>query len=330
MPKAELHRHLAGCMSPEIALKMAARFGAPVPAGTLPELVRCMVLDSPLTSLQEVLRRFTLIAHLFVSPDAVRYAAQRAVEDAAADGLRYMELRFSPGFTSYAHRLPLDAVTRAVAEGAAEGARLTGCIVPLIVIASREMGPDVCMETFRLALRHRPQVVGVDLAGDEDNHPPEQFIKAFELARGEGLHVTVHAGEQGCADNVATAVRRLGARRIGHGIRIADRPDLIALVRDQGVALEISVTSNWIVGAVPSPAEHPLGQLMAEGIPISLNSDDPALFGITLSSELELCRRVVPGLDLVQAQRVALDHAFGDPVQVGKVRQELREWSLRA
>jgi adenosine deaminase len=330
MPKAELHRHLAGCVTPRIALEMAERFGAPIPVRELEPLERAMVLQEPLRSLQDVLARFSLVAHLFVSPAAVRFAARRAVEDAAADGVRYLELRFSPGFTSYAHHLNHEAVVEAVLEGTRDACRETGCIVPLLVIASREMGPDVCMETFRLAARHRPAVVGVDLAGDEDNHPPERFRAAFDYARGEGLAVTVHAGEQGFPDNVGTAIRLLGARRIGHGIRIVDRPDLIETVLEHGAALEICVTSNWIVGAVPTPEEHPLGRLMASRVPVSLNSDDPALFGITLSSELDLCRRVVPGLDLVQAQRDALDRAFGNPVDVGRVRQELREWSTRA
>jgi len=330
MPKAELHRHLAGCITPAIALEMADRFGSPVPANDLPGLTRAMVLAEPLRSLQEVLSRFTVIAHLFVSPEAVRYAARRAVEGAASDGIRYLELRFSPGFTSFAHGLAPEAVVEAVIEGARAGADATGCVVPLIAIASREMGPQVCRETFSLAARYRPWIFGVDLAGDEDNHPPERFRPAFDQARSDGLSVTVHAGEQGFADNVATAIVELGARRIGHGIRIVDRPDLVELVREHRVVLEISVTSNWIVGAVPTPDEHPVARLMQAGVAVALNSDDPALFGITLSSELELCQRVVPGLDLVQAQRVALDHAFGNPVAVGRVRQELYEWSTRA
>ncbi len=330
MPKAELHRHLAGCITPEIALEMAERFGAPVPERDPVALARVMVLKQPLRSLQEVLSRFDLIARLFVSPEAVRYAACRAVEDAAADGISYLELRFSPGFTGYAHALPHEAVAEAVAEGTLEGMRRTGCQVPLIVIASREMGPELCLETFRLAARNRPRVVGVDLAGDEDNHPPERFREAFDLALSHGLAATVHAGEQAFPENVATAILQLGARRIGHGIRIVDRPDLVDLVRERGVALEISVTSNWIVGAVATPGEHPMRRLIRSGVPVSLNSDDPALFGISLSSELELCERIVPGLDLVAAQRLALDHAFGDPVEVGRARLGLYEWSTRA
>lgn len=328
MPKVELHRHLAGCITPRIALEMARRFNSPVPATDLHTLSNTIVCHRPLKSLQDVLGCFDAFSRMFVSPEAVQYAARHAVLDAAADSVRYLELRFSPGFMAFQHSLPLDEVVEAVVSGVADAVAETGAQVPLIAIASREMGPEVCMETFKLASRFAPPIVGVDLAGNEDDFPPEMFTEAFEFARTRGLHATVHAGEQGYPENVEKAVLLLGARRIGHGIRIVDTPEIARLLVRKDVALEISITSNWIINAVPSRETHPVARLRRMGVPICINSDDPALFGITLSGELKLFKRIC-GLtmgDILQNQVDSLKYAFASQAQIGVVRQELYDW----
>ena len=328
MPKVELHRHLAGSITPGILAEAAARFDAPVPARSAPELARKVVLTRPMESLKQVLDCFAVFAAIFTSAEVVEFVTRRVVEDAARDNVRYLELRFSPGFMAFAHGLNLVDVVEAVIAGTTTAAKEHSVVVPLIAIASREMGPNVCMETFKLASAYRPHIVGVDLAGDEDNYPPELFEEAFEFAHSRGLKVTVHAGEQANPENVRTAIQRLHAARIGHGIRIAGHRDLIELVREREVALEISVTSNYIVGAVQSPQDHPICRLKRDGVIATVNSDDPALFGITLSSELELyaglCSRSLG--DLVADQLEALKHGFAPEVVKGVVRQQLYDW----
>ena len=332
MPKAELHRHLAGCITPEIIAEVARRFAVPVPSLDIAELDRLVVLRRPMESLQQVLACFHIFMSLFTSPRVVQYVTERVLDDAARDGIRYLELRFSPGFMAHSHGLNLVDVMDAVAEGAAAAAARNAMTVPLFAIASREMGPEVCLETFRLAADYQPRVVAVDLAGDEDGFPPELFIEAFEYARSAGLAATVHAGEQANPANVRTAVEKLHATRIGHGIRSIHEPAVMELLKARNVALEISVTSNYIVGAVPSPEEHPVGRLMEAGVPVAINSDDPALFGITLSRELlQFARLWNHSLgDLVRNQLESLDHAFAAPAEVGLVRQELHDWWSRA
>lgn len=331
MPKVELHRHLAGCISPRIALEMAQRFNSPVPSSDLHELSSAIVCHRPLKSLQQVLDCFEVFSKLFISPEAIQYATRQAVLDAAADSIRYLELRFSPGFLAYQHGLPLDEVMEAVVTGAAIASRDTGTMVPLIAIASREMGPEICMETFQLASRYAPPIVGVDLAGNEDDWPPELFAEAFEFSALKKLKATVHAGEQAHPENIEKAVLLLGARRIGHGITAVDHPEVADMLARKNVALEISITSNWIINAVPSRDDHPVARLRHLGIPITINSDDPALFGITLTGELNLFRRLC-GLsigDVVQNQVDSLKYAFAPEVDVGIVRQELYDWFNR-
>jgi adenosine deaminase len=331
MPKAELHRHLAGCMTPRILLEVAAKFNVPMPAVTIEKLHSLVVVDKPMKSLQQVLDCFALFAQTFVSTEVVRHVTRRVLEDAAADNVRYLELRFSPGFMSYNHGLDMAAVMEAVVETVGEMSERLDMVVPLIAIASREMGPDVCRCTFELAAGYRPAVVGVDLAGDEDNHPPSAFKEAFHLAYDHGLKATVHAGEQANPENVRTAVEELHAARIGHGIRIVSEPGIMELLRRRDIPLEISITSNYIVGAVPSPEEHPVGELMEAGVPCTINSDDPALFGISLSHELDLYRRMLGRSlgQLVAEQERTVGYGFASEIDKGIFRQQLHEWWSR-
>ena len=328
MPKAELHRHMAGCITPEILLELNRHFHVPLPAVTADKLKELAVLTRPMRSLEEVLKRFELYADVCISAEVIRYIARRVVLDAARDNVRYFEMRFSPGFLAYRHDLALGEVVEAVIEGATDGGREGGVIVPLIAIASREMGATVCRRTFDLARRYQPHIVGVDLAGNEGGYPPSLFGETFESLRETGLRVTIHAGEQDHAENVRQAIELLGAERIGHGIQIVHHPELMRLVKERDVPLEISITSNYIVGAVSSPEEHPVSRLVLEGVPVTINSDDPGLFGVTLSGELGIyartCQRSLG--DLVQDQLNTLDYGFGAEVDKGIVRQQLHTW----
>jgi len=328
LPKVELHRHLAGCLTPEIVLELGQRFGADVPGRTVEEIRPHVEVTRQMASLNEVLGCFKIFQRLFPSADAVRHAAYRAVQDAARDNVRYLELRFSPGFTACGHGLAQGAVFEAVIAGAEEAAARHGVILSLIAISSREMGPEVCMETVKLAARFKAHVAAVDLAGNEDDYPPDLFVGAFEHARSEGLQATVHAGEQAHPDNVRKAIELLHATRIGHGGRIVDRPDLVDLVKRKNVALEVCITSNYIVSAVPSVEEHPVCRLRSMGVPVVVCADDPALFGITLSGELRLFRKLC-GLsvgDLVRHEADALKYGFAGEVAKGVVRNQIHEW----
>jgi adenosine deaminase len=332
MPKAELHRHLEGSLTPEMLLEARRRFAIPLPAQTPEELAPLIQLLKPLSSLHQVLQCFHVFAAVFTTPEVVRFLAERVVEEAARDGIRYLELRFSPGYMAFTHGLDPQAVSEAVIAGAGGAAARTGTVLALIAIASREMGPEVCLGTVRLAAGLRPHIAGVDLAGEEEGHAPQQFVRAFDLAREHGLGITIHAGEQAFPENVRAAVELLHAGRIGHGIQIVGDEALMGLLRERRIPLEISITSNVIVGAVRSPADHPVCKLMAAGVPVTLNSDDPGLFALTLSSELGLFARLSGcGLgELVRLQLCALEHGFAPEVARGVVREELHRFWSRA
>jgi adenosine deaminase len=229
----------------------------------------------------------------------VRRISREVVEDAAGEGIEILEVRLSPAFMTRFHPLDWDELLRAVAEGAAAGADGAGSDgggsrmrVGLLLIASRDLGIEAAHRTLDLALAHRDQVCGFDLAGPEAEYPAELFREVFERAAAEGLPVTVHAGEAGPASEVEAAVTRLHAARIGHGVKAAEDPAVVDLLVERGVVLEMCPTSNWITRAAPSLEEHPCRRLIEAGVKVTLSTDDPAVFGTTLPREFEIARDV--------------------------------------
>jgi aminodeoxyfutalosine deaminase len=176
-----------------------------------------------------------------------------------------------------------DAVRKAAAESSVE--------VHWILDAIRHFGADHAMEVAQLAAaRVDDGVVAFGIGGDEQRGPAQWFGDVFRFARNAGLHLTAHAGET-CGPESIWAALEIGAERIGHGIRAVEDPVLMAHLRDRRIPLEVCITSNVMTGAVPSLAEHPVRRLYDAGVPITLHSDDPGIFGCTLCGEYELAAR---------------------------------------
>jgi adenosine deaminase len=171
--------------------------------------------------------------------------------------------------------------------------------VNLIVQIGREEDLETAAELARVALAYRDRgIVGLDLAGDEARYPAHPFIDIFREARREGLHVTVHAGEAGDPRNVEEAIRWLEAERIGHGVRSIEDSNVLKLLRERNVALEVCPTSNLQTGVVKHFWHHPLPDLLALNVPLSINTDDPSVSDTTLTDEYRVA---------IQAMGVTLD-----------------------
>jgi adenosine deaminase len=211
-----------------------------------------------------------------------------------------------------AHQLDVAGVTAAVCDGAARAARDCAIRVNLIGILSRTFGPDAAWQELGALLAHRDRLVALDLAGDEARMPGELFIEHFRRGRDAGWHVTVHAGEAGGAASIWTALRDLGAERIGHGVRAADDPRLLDELAARRIGIEMSLTSNVQTSTVPSYATHPLRGYLERGLLASINTDDPAISGISLSSELEYAAPAagLSAAQVWQAQANAIETAF--------------------
>ncbi|HEY4299443.1 MAG TPA: adenosine deaminase [Candidatus Didemnitutus sp.] len=317
LPVIELHRHLEGAVRLTTMLELADRHGLRLPGRTVAELRPHVVITGSLGGLLDFLQRLQWMIHVLADVDACRRIAYESIEDAAREGIDYLELRFSPGFMARPHGLDATAVVAAVVDGARAGERAFGVRTNLIGIMSRTFGPDACREELEALLAHQDAIRALDLAGDEARWPGRHFHSHFRRGRDAGWQVTVHAGEAGGADNVRYAVEELGATRIGHGIKAAGDPELLRMLADRGIGLEINLTSNVQTATVPSLAAHPMRMFLDAGIRASLNTDDPVISGIDLEYEIAFAAPAA-GLSpahVRQARENALATAYLTPAE---------------
>jgi adenosine deaminase len=267
-------------------LDIARQHGVDIPedASDLSNLVQ--VQDNERYSFRNFLRKFDTLRLFYRSPEAIRRITREAVEDAAKDNVRYLELRFTPVALSRAERFPMHEVMDWVIESSQAAAREFGLMVKLIPSVNRHEAPELAEQVAWLAAEHMDQgVVGLDLAGNEAEFSSEPFYGVFREARQAGLHIAVHAGEWGPAANVKEAIQQLGAERIAHGVRILEDESVTRLARELGTPFEVCVTSNYQSGVVPEPGAHPLPRMLEAGLNATVNTDDPSISRITLSHE---------------------------------------------
>jgi adenosine deaminase len=200
--------------------------------------------------------------------------------------VKYLELRFTPVALSRAERFPLHDVIDWVMTSAQQAAKECGIIVRLIASVNRHEGTDLAEQVAWLAVEHMDHgLVGLDLAGNEAEFKSEPFYGIFKEAKQSGLHITIHAGEWGPAANVKEAIEEIGAERIGHGVRVLEDNDTVALASERGTAFEVCITSNYQSGVVNSLDTHPLMKMLEAGVNVTINTDDPSISRITLSHE---------------------------------------------
>lgn len=286
LPKVELHRHLEGSLRLRTMMEVARAHGITVPyhTGSLSSLVQVQN-DEPFTY-QNFLAKFTTLRMFYRSPEVIHRITREAVEDAASDHVRYLELRFTPVALSRAERFPLGDVMDWVCESAREAAAGFGVRVGLLASVNRHESVELAEQVAWLAAeRIERGLVGMDLAGNEAEFPAQPFEGVFREAKQAGLKLTVHAGEWGGASNVREAIEVLNAERIGHGVRVLEDPAVVDLARERRTVFEVCVTSNYQTGSIPSLPEHPLMKMVAAGLNIVLATDDPSISQITLTDE---------------------------------------------
>ena len=311
-PLIDLHRHLDGSVRLETILDLGRRHGIPLPGDTLETLRPHVVVTTPQPGLIEFLAKFKWMTAVLADYEACRRVARENVEDARREGIRYIELRFSPAFMADAHNLDPSRVTAAVIEGVREGEAVTGVKANLIGILTRTYGPVRARRELRALLDHRQEITALDLAGDEGNWPAELFVEHFKEGRDAGWHITVHAGEAAGAQSIVTAIDQLGATRIGHAVRAVEDPAVMDLLRERRIGIEANLTSNVQTSTVPDYASHPLKKFLEAGLLATINTDDPGISGIDLPYELDVAAPAA-GLDeeqIVQALENAWEIAF--------------------
>ena len=287
-PLTDLHRHLNGSLRVETILELGHRFNVQLPAADVAGLRPWVQVTDKVPDLLHFLAKLDWGVKVLGSLDACARVAYESVEDMAAEGLHYVELRFSPAYMAATHHLPLPGVIDAVAEGVRRGSEHSGSMVRLIGSMNRTYGEQVCRKELEAILSRREHFVALDLAGDELHYPGNLFRAHFNQVRDAGLHVTVHAGEAAGPESIWQAVRELGAERIGHGVNAIKDPALMDYLVKRHIGIESCLTSNLQTGTVTSLADHPLRHFLERGIMAGINTDDPGVQGVDIRHEYQI------------------------------------------
>jgi adenosine deaminase len=320
LPKVLLHEHLDGSLRLATLFELLERRGIASPAPDVPALAAWFDANAHAGSLPRYLEGFALTVAAMADPVALERVAWEAAEDARAQGALLAEFRIAP-LLFEAHGVAGDAAVEALLSGLGRSA--PPC--RLIVCAMRHLPPVQTMRAAELALRWQrrgggaARVIGFDLAGAEHGHPPADHADALALVHQAGLPLTLHAGEADGAERVVEA-GRIGARRIGHGVRLADaladpgRRALVDAVLAMELHLEVCPTSNVHTGAARSIASHPIAALWRAGVGLSYHTDNTLMSQITFAGEAAalLAETALSEADLLAMARAAAAASFLD------------------
>lgn len=328
LPKVELHRHLEGSLRVQTLVEIAHQHSLTLPMGAM-KLGRQVQVqqDEPFT-FENFLAKFNVLRLFYRSPEVIHRITREAIEDAAKDNIKYMELRFTPVALSRAERFPLHDVMDWVCTSAAEASKKFGVKVNLIASFNRHESPELAEQVAWLAVDHKARgVVGLDLAGNEANFPAEPFKGIFREAKQSGLFITIHAGEWNGAQNVRQAIEELYADRIGHGVRVLEDDYTVRLARERKTTFEVCITSNYQTGVVKSLEAHPFKTMLAEGLVATINTDDPSISQITLSNEYKVAAETLalPMDALHERITVAALASFQPEAERVKLAEQLRK-----
>jgi adenosine deaminase len=291
LPKTDLHVHLDGSLRLATILDLASRQGVRLPADTVDGLREAMHGGQVCDSLVSYLTAFEITLAVMQTEEALYRAAYELAQDAAAENVRYMEVRYSP-ILHTRRGLRLTAVVEAVTQALRQAQKDFGIDSGVIICGIRSISPASSLEMAQLAVAYKNHgVVGFDLAGAEFNYPAKAHKDAFQLILKNNINCTAHAGEAYGPESVAQAIHYLGAHRIGHGVRLREDGDLLNYVNDHRVPLEVCPSSNVQTGAVPSIDQHPIRFLYNFGVRVTVNTDNRLITDTTVSKELYLLHK---------------------------------------
>ncbi|MER6215306.1 adenosine deaminase [Streptomyces sp. NPDC001674] len=331
LPKAELHVHHVGSASPRIVAELAARH----PDSKVPTDPEALADYFTFTDFAHFIEVYLSVVDLVRTPDDVRTLTFEVARDMARQNIRYAELTITP-YSSTRRGIDERAFMEAIEDARKAAESELGVILRWCFDIPGEAGLEAAEETARLAVDLRPEgLVSFGLGGPEIGVPRPQFKPYFDRARAAGLHSVPHAGETTGPQTVWDAIRDLGAERIGHGTSSTLDPELLAYLAEHRIALEVCPTSNIATRAVADLDEHPLKEMVQAGVLVTINSDDPPMFGTDLNNEYAVAARLL-GLDergLAQLAKNAVEASFLDPAGKAALTAEIdaytAEWLAR-
>ncbi len=307
LPKVELHLHIEGALEPELMFRLARRNGLDLPYESIEQARAAYDFQD----LQSFLDLYYQGARVLVQEQDFHDLAWAYLERCAAQNVIHTEIFFDP----QAHTgrgVDLDVVLSGITRALAEGERRLGISSALILCFLRHLPPQEAMETFEQALDFRKYFIGVGLDSAEQGNPPAGFRDVFARARSEGMRLVAHAGEEGPAAYIWSALRDLRVERIDHGVRCTEDPELVAHLRDARIPLTVCPLSNVRLKVFDAMSGHNLPRLMEAGLVVTINSDDPAYFGGYIEENYHAVQQAFDlGRDeLAQLARNAAEAAF--------------------
>ncbi len=317
----DLHLHLDGAITPDIAKKLAILQNIKLPAENDEQLEKLLTVPEDCTNLNDFLKCFALPDELMMTQEGISEAVYLVAENIKKQGVIYAEIRFAPQNHTEKGMSQEEAV-----QAALEGLKRTNLKANIILCCMRGDGNEAAnCETLELTKKYLVEdggVTGMDLAGAEALYPTSKYAELFAKAREYGIPFTIHAGEAAGADSVRCAIE-YGAARIGHGVRIYEDEDVCRLVKNKGICLEMCPTSNRQTHAVENMHDYPLVKYLNEGIRVTLNTDDMAIEGITLESEFRYMQKE-SGLTREQ-EKIILNNSVDAAFTSDAVKEELKK-----
>ncbi len=291
LPKTDIHCHLDGCLRPRTVLDLADQQGVKLPTRKISELTRLLQAGKRTRNLGDYLKIFDITLSVMQQREALYRVAHELAEDAAAENVKHLEVRFAP-ILHLKQKLDYEQIVDAVVDGLRDAGTRLGLTTGVIICGIRSMPPKTSMELAELAVAYKGRgVLAFDLAGQEKDYPAKAHRDAFALILKSNVNSTVHAGEAFGPASIAQALHYCGAHRIGHGTRLHEDPDLMRYVNDHRIPLEVCLSSNVQTRAVKRMKDHPFGYYFRQGIRVTLNTDSRLISGTTVSDEIALAAR---------------------------------------
>lgn len=291
LPKADLHCHLDGSLRLSTILELAEQQGVRLPSQTPEGLAKAIHMGERCESLEDYLTAFDVTLSVLQTEESLWRAAYELAMDAAAENVRYLEVRYSPALHQQ-KGLKMTTIVEAVLDGLRQAKHETGIKSGVIVCGIRHANPLSSIRLAELSVAYKNKgVKGFDLAGAEYDFPAKDHKDAFQLILNNNVNCTCHAGEAYGPESIAQALHFIGAHRIGHGTRLREDGDLLNYVNDHRIPLEVCASSNVQTGAVPDIASHPIRFYFDYGLRVTVNTDNRLITDTSVTKELWLLHR---------------------------------------
>jgi aminodeoxyfutalosine deaminase len=324
LPKAELHVHHVGSVSQRVVAELAARHPGTVPSDP-DELARFFVFkDFP-----HFIRNYLAVVDLIKTAEDVHLITYGVAADMATQNIQYAELTVTP-YISITDEFPAEAFLDAIEDARRSAYRDLGVELQWIFDIPADFGVLAAELTASVALDHEvPALVALGVGGAEQGFPRSMFRDQFDRARAAGLHSVPHAGETTGPETIWDALTSLGAERVEHGIAAVDDQRLLEHLVEHKVALDVCLTSNVALGVVPDLDHHPIRELAAAGVIVTINSDDPPMFGTDLNTEYAIAARLLDldAVGITDLAIAAVDASFASPESKAALRAAIRSYA---